>query len=242
MIGHTTRMLYENEAEYERVGRELYADLAERGPASVQTRLRRKDGVFREVVLTAAPLESRDFSCRAMIAVQDITDIRRIEKELKESRRQLSDIIEFLPDATFVIDRRGRVIAWNRAIEAMTRIKNEDMIGRGNYEYALPFYGERRPILIDLALKADQNIEKKYTAIRRGQDVLFGESFTPNLPSGDIHLSATASVLRDSRGEVVAAIECIRDNTERKRLEERLNRAEKMEALEIGRASCRERV
>ena len=231
MIGHTTRMLYENEAEYERVGRELYADLAERGPASVQTRLRRKDGVFREVVLTAAPLESRDFSCRAMIAVQDITDIRRIEKELKESRRQLSDIIEFLPDATFVIDRRGRVIAWNRAIEAMTRIKNEDMIGRGNYEYALPFYGERRPILIDLALKADQNIEKKYTAIRRGQDVLFGESFTPNLPSGDIHLSATASVLRDSRGEVVAAIECIRDNTERKRLEERLNRAEKMEAL-----------
>ena len=231
MIGHTTRMLYKNEAEYKRVGQDLYANLPDRGLSSVQTRLRRKDGVFRDVVLTAAPLESMDSSTRAIIAVQDITGLKQIEEELKESRRQLSDIIEFLPDATFVIDREGRVIAWNRAIEMMTGIKKEDMLGKGDFEYALPFYGERRPILIDLVLKADQHTEKKYTAIRRGTDSLFGESFTPNLPSGDIHLSATASVLRDSRGEVIAAIECIRDNTERKRLEERLNRAEKMEAL-----------
>ncbi len=231
MIGHTTRMLYENEAEYERVGRELYADLPGRGLASVQTRLRRKDGVFRDVVLTAAPLESMDSSFRAIIAIQDITELKQIGEELRESRRQLSDIIEFLPDATFVIDKMSRVIAWNRAIEVMTGIKKENMLGRGNYEYALPFYGERRPILIDLALKTDRNIEKQYTAIQRGEDMIFGESFTPNLMTGDIHLSATASVLRDSRGEVIAAIECIRDNTERKRLEERLNRAEKMEAL-----------
>ena len=42
---------------------------------------------------------------------------------------------------------------------------------------------------------------------------------------------ATASVLRDEKGEITAAIECIRDNTERKKLEEHLNRAEKMESL-----------
>lgn len=37
-------------------------------------------------------------------------------------------------------------------MEEMTGLKAIDMIGKGNYEYALPFYGERRPILIDLAL------------------------------------------------------------------------------------------
>ena len=62
-------------------------------------------------------------------------------------------------------------------------------------------------------------------------DILFGESFTPNLPPGDIHLSGTASVLRDEKGAITAAIECIRDNTERKKLEEHLKRAEKMESL-----------
>jgi len=130
-----------------------------------------------------------------------------------------------------VIDKNGKVIAWNRAIEAMAGVKAEEMVGKGNYEYSLPFYGERRPILIDLALRQNQEIEKDYTAIQRRGDIIFGEAFTPNLPPGNVHLSATASVLRDSKGEIVAAIECIRDNTERRRLEERLNRAEKMEAL-----------
>jgi len=53
----------------------------------------------------------------------------------------------------------------------------------------------------------------------------------PHLQPGDIHISGTASVLRDDKGEILAAIECIRDNTVQKRLEERLKRAEKMEAL-----------
>ncbi|MEI7638289.1 MAG: PAS domain S-box protein, partial [Syntrophus sp. (in: bacteria)] len=163
--------------------------------------------------------------------IQDITDRKKSEETLRETQRRLSDIIEFLPDATFVIDRDEKVIAWNRAIEAMTGIRKEEMLGKTKHEYAIPFYGDRRPILIDLALHPDKEMEKRYTAIQRMGDILFGESFTPNLPPGDIHLSATASVLRDSRGDIIAAIECIRDNTERKRLEESLNRAEKMEGL-----------
>ncbi|MCE5281997.1 MAG: GAF domain-containing protein, partial [Deltaproteobacteria bacterium] len=156
---------------------------------------------------------------------------KRAEEELVESRRKLEDIIAFLPDATLVVDHEGKVIAWNRAIEAMTGIRHEDMIGKGNYEYALPFYGERRPILIDYALHPDNQQEKKYTAVQRTGDILFGEAFAPGLPGGESHLSATASVLRDSKGQTIAAIECVRDHTERKRLEERLNRAEKMEGL-----------
>src|SRR5664280_3756304 len=66
---------------------------------------------------------------------------------------------------------------------------------------------------------------------QRTGDILLGEAFTPNLPSGNVHLSGTASVLRDNNREIIAAIECIRDNTKHKRLEERLNRAEKMESL-----------
>jgi PAS domain S-box-containing protein len=153
------------------------------------------------------------------------------EQSLAESRKWLSDIIEFLPDATLVIDRDGKVIAWNRAIEAMTRVKAEKMLGKGDYEYALPFYGERRPILIDLALHPDPEREKGYTAIRRTGDIIFGEAYTPKLPPGNVHLSATASVLRDAGGKIIAAIECIRNNTERKNLEAQLQQAQKMEAI-----------
>ncbi|MEI6315427.1 MAG: PAS domain S-box protein, partial [Syntrophus sp. (in: bacteria)] len=83
---------------------------------------------------------------------EDITDHKHAEEALISSEQRLADIIEFLPDATLVIDRDGKVLAWNQAIEIMTGVKAKDMLGKGDHEYALPFYGERRPILIDLAL------------------------------------------------------------------------------------------
>ena len=66
---------------------------------------------------------------------------------------QLARIIDFIPDATLAIDLKGRVIAWNQAMENLTGIKAIDILGKGNYEYALPFYNCRRPILVDLVLK-----------------------------------------------------------------------------------------
>jgi PAS domain S-box-containing protein len=82
-------------------------------------------------------------------------------------------------------------------------------------------------VLIDLALNSDQQTEKEYTRIQRIGDTLFGEAFTPSLSPGDVHLSATASVLRNAKGEIIAAIECIRDNTEQKQLKDRLIESEK---------------
>ncbi|HPR91018.1 MAG TPA: PAS domain S-box protein, partial [Synergistaceae bacterium] len=103
------------------------------------------------------------------------------------------------------MDRDSRVIAWNRAIESMTGVRAEEMLHKGNYEYAVPFYGERKPILIDLALHPEMTEEKSYTTIRRAGDIVFGEAYTPALAPGNIHLSGTASVLRNSKGEIVGA-------------------------------------
>jgi PAS domain S-box-containing protein len=156
----------------------------------------------------------------------DITDRKRAEEALKESQQQLADIINFLPDATLVIDREGKVIAWNRAIEEMTGVRALDMLGKGNYEYSLPFYGERRPILIDLVLKPQEEIETSYTIIERIKTGLVGEAYVPALRGSEAHLLGTASILRDSQGHVVGAIESIRDITERRRVEDALARAE----------------
>ena len=52
------------------------------------------------------------------------------EDALKDSERRLADIINFLPDATFVINKKGIVIAWNRAIEKMTGIQGRECHGK----------------------------------------------------------------------------------------------------------------
>ena len=141
---------------------------------------------------------------------------------LRESEHRLNDIINFLPDATFVIDLEGRVIAWNKAIEEMTGIRAGEMLGKGNFEYALPFYKTRRPILINLVLEPDNETAKKYTGgIHRQGNLLITETDTELDRPGGSHafLAAQASPLRDVQGNLIGAIESIRDVTYRKNAE-----------------------
>ncbi|HWQ19813.1 MAG TPA: PAS domain S-box protein, partial [Methanotrichaceae archaeon] len=152
----------------------------------------------------------------------DVTESKKAEEALRESRRRLEDIIDFLPDASVVIDRDGKVIAWNHAMESLTGVKAKDILGKGNYEYSLPFYGQRRPILIDLVLRPQAEVEKEYSKIERTDDALIGESYMPNLGGGEVYLLGVASTLCDCQGNIVGAIECMRDITDRKRAEKEL--------------------
>jgi PAS domain S-box-containing protein len=161
----------------------------------------------------------------AISTVRDITSRAVAEHSLQESRRMLAQVIDFLPDPTFAIDAQGRVIVWNRAMEELTKVPAAQMIGRGDHEYALPFYGTRRPILIDLTLGADREIEKKYAFIERDGDSLMAE--TDTILNGErVSLWGKASPFYDGEGRVVGAIESIRDVTQRKIIEEELRKSQ----------------
>jgi signal transduction histidine kinase/CheY-like chemotaxis protein len=183
----------------------------------------------------SSPLKDADGKITGVVHVLiDISARKSAERALKESERRLADIIEFLPDATFVVDKNGKVIAWNRAIEKMTGVEAELILGKGDYEYSLPFYGERRPTLIDMAKgidpKIDPEFEKKYENLKRDEEdnSLVGEAYMPLQGKGDAYLLGSASALYDSNGDYWGAIESIRDITDRKRVEEELQRSKEM--------------
>jgi PAS domain S-box-containing protein len=189
------------------------------------TRRARKDGSLVDVELLSVRVTVPGQEPGYIAIYHDITELTAATREIEESQRRLADIIDFLPDATLVIDREGRVIAWNHAIEEMTGVEAPEIMGKDNYEHALPFYGERRPILIDLVLLPDEEIESKYTHLQREGAILQGEALVPQLRGRPAYLYATASALRDSSGAVVGAIETIRDISDRKQAEEELRQA-----------------
>jgi PAS domain S-box-containing protein len=159
---------------------------------------------------------------------------RRVEErtaELRNSERRLMEIINFLPDATFAVNLQGEVMIWNLNAEKLTGIGADQMLGRGNHEYAIPFYGERRPMLIDLVLTPSPEIEQLYPYLKMERGVLSGESFSATLRGGESYLMSLAAPLYDSQCRLVGAIEVVRDVTEQKRLEEQLRQAQKMEAV-----------
>jgi diguanylate cyclase (GGDEF)-like protein/PAS domain S-box-containing protein len=158
---------------------------------------------------------------------RDITERKRAEEATREAHQRLFDIVNFLPDATFAVDLEGRVIAWNLAIEEMTGVKKKDMIGKDDYEYARPFYGVRRPILIDLAIKPDADIEKTYSSLSRDKESIIAESVSRHLiPGQDVFLWIKASPIYDASGNIIGAIESIRDITRRKQAEDNLRQSE----------------
>jgi PAS domain S-box-containing protein len=144
------------------------------------------------------------------------------ERSRIESEKKLSDIINFLPDATLAIDKSGAVIAWNRAIEEMTGIAASAMMGKGNYEYALAFYGERRPILIDLVFSPPEEIRKNYSNVVQDGTMLAAETSLPRVHGEPRTLWGKAVPLYDQNGRITGAIETIRDVTDRKKAEQML--------------------
>ncbi|OEU69887.1 MAG: hypothetical protein BA863_06840 [Desulfovibrio sp. S3730MH75] len=158
---------------------------------------------------------------------RDITDRRLSEIALEESYHRLNDIIEFLPDPTMVVDVSGVVVAWNKAVEDITGVLKEDIIGKGNFEHSLPFYGDRRPILIDWAMADEEDLPADiYDSAERKGDMLYGEVYTPNAFGGKgAYLWGVACPLRDGSGKIYGSIECMRNVTDRRNVAQELNRA-----------------
>ena len=71
----------------------------------------------------------------------------------------------------------------------MTGIQKSEILGKGDYCYALPFYGKKRPILIDLILHFDETFAaENYYSVNRVGETLFSEAYIPRMrgETGDV--------------------------------------------------------
>ena len=148
------------------------------------------------------------------------------ERQNRESRQLFMDIISFLPDPTFVIDRDGKVLAWNRALEQLSSVSAGDIIGKGDFEYSIWLSGKRRPILIDLVLDPDRDAARlNYTQINwEGKTVTAQTEINRDGSGHIIPLSLVASPLLDAEGRITGAIESMRDISRLKETEAELER------------------
>jgi PAS domain S-box-containing protein len=179
----------------------------------------RKDGTSISVILTVTTMRDACSAITGYLCIaQEITDKKRVEETFRLASLQMSGVIYNLPDATFAIDREGKVIAWNRAIEELTGVKAMEILGKGNYEYALPFYQDRRPMLIDLVAADDRKIDGwDYTGIRRMRNSLSAETSGMAPQGRSMIMRGVAAPVYDEYGNIAGAIETLVDITELKK-------------------------
>jgi len=161
----------------------------------------------------------------------------RSENSFNESEQRLKNIVNFLPDATFAIDIEGHVILWNQAMARLTHISSEEMIGQSNYHYALPFYGVRRPMLINLVLKDNEILARTYIDLEREKDSLSAVAETTHVDGRTRIYNTKAAPLYNAQGSIVGAIQTLTDVTTTKSSELLLRESERQFRTLIEQAS-----
>ncbi len=184
---------------------------------------------FMNIRLTQVSAEGTIYN---LVLIRDITDQRQAyillaeQEALRESYAHIQIILHLFPDPTFVIDNDGHILFWNQALERMTGVVSEEMIGKGDYAYSEVLYGSKRPILIDVALHPEIPCEDLYPYLEHSEDVL-NASFWKNVSGERKFFSVIAAPFYDKNGHINGAIESIRDITSHKRAEEALRIANK---------------
>ncbi len=145
--------------------------------------------------------------------------LRRPSKSIVPIFAQIADCIE---DPCFAIDRDGSVTAWNKAIEVLTGVSAREMLGKSENEYALPFYGSRRPLLIDHVISQYPDEGPSGHPWRKEGETLASEETFPGIQGGERVFKTRARSVQDLEGNVIGALQIFHDMTEYKRSQDAL--------------------
>ena len=117
--------LYEDEAEYERVGNVLYKE------GLVETKWVRKDGEVRDISIYATQTSSYAY----IFAVMDITERKRVEEALIENERKFRTLFDTANDAIFIM-KDYIIVDCNRKTLDMFCCSKEDIVGRSPIDFS----------------------------------------------------------------------------------------------------------
>ena len=181
-------------------------------------RLRRKDGSEAWVLACCNPFPNRPSEFLGVLAMMtDITERKRAEQALRRSEERFRGLFENVLEGVYQSTPEGRILAANPMLLRMLGLVCEADMNDVNIAKDLYVDPNVRKRLLE-RLERDgsfQNIE--YQLRRRDGSV--------------ITVQENARVVRDEEGRVLYYEGTLTDITERKRIEEKLRQAQKMEAL-----------
>lgn len=155
------------------------------------------------------------------------------------------EIIRISPIPKFVIDKDHNVIYWNRALEKYTNIPASRIIGTKMHWKA--FYDSERPCMADFIV--DEHIEdihkwypgkdkrSKFVVRYHGYnskssgDACEAIDFFPTIGKEGKWLHFTAEAIRNSKGEMIAAVETLEDISKQIAAQEETQRLKENEAF-----------
>ena len=137
-----------------------------------------------------------------------------VGKGLGTTQKILSDTVGFFREPAFAVDRDGKVIAWNGGMAGLSGVPAADMIGKKDKEYAVPFFKNRVPVLVDMIFEEIPVIQKNnFFVIAKEDQTVTAWTKAPKEDGGERILWMKATPLYDGRGIFVGVLGGVKDIT-----------------------------
>ena len=225
IVGQSTRTFYATEAEYERVGRELYAQVARDGYGSMEVDGHTKDGQILRWLIGGAPLDPARPDEGLIITARDITERRKNEEALRVSREYFASVFDAVNDGLMIHDpATGKLLDVNRRLCEMSGYTRAEALAAGVAPMCAGFPPYTAENLKEWNRKACTEGPQicEFLAKRRDGQLLWVEVALRQVQIGpDLRLIAAVRDISERK----AAEE------ERRRYELRLQEAQKLESL-----------
>lgn len=160
---------------------------------------------------------------------EGIVEQMRVEKELQSSKQEMREVLQGSPIPQFVIDSAHQVIYWNKALEQLSGIAADAIVGTTDQWKA--FYDVPRPCLADLLVDGRDSQIVAYYGDQCNKSALLdgayeGTLFVEQFGEQGRWMYFTAAVLKDAKGEIVGAVETLEDITRRRLAEIQLAKSQ----------------
>lgn len=185
-----------------------------RAKLGVQAQVRDVDGQLHIIEFSVALIRNEQGEPVGFYGiVHDVTDRVWMEQELREANARFASLLEALPDVIYFKDLEGRNLIVNRAMEELTGLTRERIIGKRDEEIFPP----------ELALKCRQSDAE---VLKQKKSLRFYESL--NDSSGRrIYFETIKSPVFDKDGNLIGIVGISRNITGMKEAEERLKESER---------------
>ena len=134
-------------------------------------------------------------------------------KTMEEKPGKGSDLMAMLQSLDvpfFAVDKFGVIIAWSAKLAELTDVAATEMIGKGNREYAVPFYGKPGPMLVDhVVCSPGSTGDNNLPAAKKTGDTFIGEKEHVAIRGKPMILIGKCIPVHNASGHLIAAIESI---------------------------------
>lgn len=134
LIHKNARMIYPTLEEYERVGREKYAQIEKTGTGEIETCMVRKDGSTIDVLLSFSVLDMDNAGSGHIFTVLDITQRKKIQNELVQKHIEFTTLLNSFPSPICIKDSDLRYQLVNKAFLEFTGLSEEQVIGQSEID------------------------------------------------------------------------------------------------------------